>query len=403
MKIREDAFTLVFQFTVFSLHLYINLIPMHIRIAEIQSYLQHNDHSLAVRRILDASLDTADLSLLKEAIQVSQLHRQYKEAALPPVFFESANNLLNKINHVTERFTDNTMPLVTAREISKTYSSGNFSLQPISLQVNTGDVFGIVGENGNGKTTLLRCMAGQLALDSGELRFTRLQDPDHYEIKHHLAFIPQRIPRWFGLLKDNLHFSAAISGVKGEENKVMVDFMLERLDLTPYAHLTWNQISSGYRTRFEIARILLQKPKLLILDEPLANLDINAQQSILTDLRFMAKSVHNPMGILLSSQQLHEVEKIADTVLLIKKGSCLFRTGEQEKTATAFVIELETTINRQQLLSVLAEEGEVQFNGGFYTITSATIPAQEILSKLVSAGIPISYFRDITHSTKRFI
>jgi ABC-2 type transport system ATP-binding protein len=376
---------------------------MHKRIAEIQSYLQHNDHSLAVRRILDASLDTADLSLLKEAIQVSRLYRQHKEAALPPAFFNSANELLNRINQVTERFSENRTPLVTAKEISKTYRSGNFSLQPISLQVNTGDVLGIVGENGNGKTTLLRCMAGQLALDSGELHYTQLQNPDHYEIKHQLAFIPQRIPRWFGLLKDNLHFSAAISGVKGEENIVMVDFMLERLDLTPYAHLTWNQISSGYRTRFEIARILLQKPKLLILDEPLANLDINAQQSILTDLRFMAKSVHSPMGILLSSQQLHEVEKIADTVLLIKKGSCLFRTGEQEKTATAFVIELETTVNREQLLGVLNAQGEVQFNGGFYTITSAALPAQEILSKLVTAGIPISYFRDITHSTKRFI
>ncbi|MCS3795561.1 ATP-binding cassette domain-containing protein [Niastella sp. OAS944] len=376
---------------------------MHKRIAEIQSYLQHNDHSLAVRRILDASLDTADLSLLKEAIQVSQLYRQYKEAGLPPSFFETANTLLNKINNVTERFTESTRLLVTATEIGKTYGSGNFSLKPISLQVKTGDVLGIVGENGNGKTTLLRCMAGQLALDSGELHFPQLQNPDHYEIKHQLAFIPQRIPKWYGQLKDNLHFSAAISGVKGEENTVMVDFMLERLDLTPYAHLTWNQISSGYRTRFEIARILLQKPKLLILDEPLANLDINAQQSILTDLRFMAKSVHNPMGILLSSQQLHEVEKIADTVLLIKKGSCLFRTGEQEKTATAFVIELETTANRDQLLTVLAAQGELQFNGGFYTINSATLPAQEILTKLVTAGIPISYFRDITHSTKRFI
>ncbi len=88
----------------------------------------------------------------------------------------------------------------------------------------------------------------------------------------------------------------------------------------------------------------------------------------------MAKSVHNPMGILLSSQQLHEVEKIADTVLLIKKGTCLFRTGEQEKTATAFVIELETTAGRDQLLTVLAEQGEAQFNGGFYTITSARLP-----------------------------
>src|SRR5688572_3221509 len=108
MKIRTDAFTLVFPIFAFSLHLYTNLIPMHKRIAEIQSYLQHNDHSLAVRRILDASLDTADLSFLKEAIQVSQLYRQYKEAGLPPAFFDSANNLLSRINNVTERFTEKT-------------------------------------------------------------------------------------------------------------------------------------------------------------------------------------------------------------------------------------------------------------------------------------------------------
>ena len=376
---------------------------MHTRIAEIQSYLRHHDHSLAVRRILDASLDTADPALLKEAIQVSQIYRQYKQGELPATFFESAHSLLNKINSVTERFVDQSTRLVTARNISKSYKSGNFSLQPISIQVNTGDVLGVVGENGNGKTTLLRCMAGQLALDSGDLGFPLLTNPDHYEIKHHLAFIPQRIPRWYGLLKDNLHFAAAISGISGEENSTMVDFMLERLDLTPYAHLTWTQISSGYRTRFEIARILLQKPRLLILDEPLANLDINAQQSILTDLRFMAKSVHNPMGILLSSQQLHEVEKIADSVLLIKNGSCLFRTGDQEKTATAFVIELETTASRETLLSVLDGQGDLQFNGGFYTITSKELQAQKILSKLVTGNVSITYFRDITHSTKRFI
>ncbi|MBO9204764.1 MULTISPECIES: ABC transporter ATP-binding protein [Niastella] len=376
---------------------------MHTRIAEIQSYLQHHDFSLAVRRILDASLDTADGTLLKEAIQVSQTYRQYKEGELPAAFFESANSLLSKINAVTERFAFQPARLVTASEIGKTYDSGYFSLEPISIQVNTGDILGVVGENGNGKTTLLRCMAGQLALSSGELDFPLLEHPDHYAIKHHVAFIPQRIPKWYGLLKDNLHFAAAIAGVTGEENTTMVDFMLERLDLTPYAHLTWNQISSGYRTRFEIARILLQKPRLLVLDEPLANLDINAQQSILTDLRFMAKSVHNPMGILLSSQQLHEVEKIADTVLLIKDGTCLFRTGEQEKTATAFVIELETTANRETLLQVLDGKGELQFNGGFYTITSSKLPAQEVLSTLVTGSIPITYFRDITHSTKRFL
>lgn len=139
--------------------------PMHSRIAEIESYLRHNDHSLAVRRILDASLDTADGVLLQEAIQVSQTYRQYKHTELPATFFESAHNLLNKLNTVTERFVEQSTRLVTARDISKAYSSGNFSLQPISIQVNTGDVLGVVGENGNGKTTLLRCMAGQLALD----------------------------------------------------------------------------------------------------------------------------------------------------------------------------------------------------------------------------------------------
>jgi ABC-2 type transport system ATP-binding protein len=173
--------------------------------------------------------------------------------------------------------------------------------------------------------------------------------------------------------------------------------------LNDYAHLTWNRISSGYRTRFEIARVLLQKPSLLILDEPLANLDINAQQTILTDLRHMAKSVYHPMGILLSSQQLHEVEKIADTVLLIKQGQCLFRTGNDEEQARGFVLELETPSTREEILQALNEfTVQVHFNGGFYTLMNENVPVDELLKALLAAKIQLSYFRDITHSTKRY-
>jgi ABC-2 type transport system ATP-binding protein len=240
-----------------------------------------------------------------------------------------------------------------------------------------------------------------LSIDSGSLTYNQLNDPDYYDIKHHLAFIPQRIPRWYGYLKDNLHFSASLSGLTGAENELMVDFMLERLNLTQYAHLTWSQISSGYRTRFEIARILLQKPSLLILDEPLANLDIIAQQTILTDLRYLAKSVRHPMGIVLSSQQLHEVEKVADTVLFIKQGKCLFKTGEDK--ATQYVLEIETTADRDVIISIFQGHSiEVQFNGGYYTITSSEFAAKDIIQKLVASDIPLSYFRDITNSTKRF-
>ncbi len=369
---------------------------------EIHGFLHYHDYSLAIRRLLDICLDSGNDDLLKEAIALSRLYRTYQPAQteLPELKLQ-AEALLQKLENYNTPTHLNKLLLV-AESVSKTYSGSRFSLQSLNLKIRTGDILGVVGENGNGKTTLLRCLAGQLALDSGALHYPQLPKADHYAIKHHIAFIPQRIPKWYGQLKDNLHFSAAIAGILGDKNKLMVDFMLERLNLTPYAELTWTQISSGYRTRFEIARILLQRPSLLILDEPLANLDINAQQTILTDLRYMAKSIYQPMGVILSSQQLHEVEKIADTVLFIKNGSCLHRTDDKQ-VQTSYIVEVETILSRDELLKALSgSDVSVSFNGGFYTIESASSTVAELLSTLVNNSVPISYFRDITHSTKRF-
>ncbi len=376
-------------------------------INEIEGYLKHGDYDVAVRRTLDMALDTGDDALIKNALSWSKAYHIYAndkvDKAIPTNFLEQANQLLSTANKYENNAVATASPLITAEKISKTYSAGGFSLKPINLSINTSNVLGVVGENGNGKTTLLRCLAGQLALDGGTLNYHLLQNPDAYAIKNHIAFIPQRIPKWYGLLKDNLHFSASIAGVYGYKNELMVDFMLERLNLSSYAHLTWNQISSGYRTRFEIARILLQKPRLLILDEPLANLDINAQQTILTDLIYMAKSSHNPMGIILSSQQLHEVEKVADTVIFIKKGNCLYSSNDRAEKIVSNAIEFETTAARESIINLFGEQNiELQYNGGFYTIISTQYTIQEIIAKMVTANMPLTYFRDITYSTKRF-
>lgn len=376
----------------------------NLHVAEISSYLQHQDHSLAVRRLLDVCLDINKPGLVRKAIELSRTyHRTIKDKQEASAeFLSSANELMQQISAESIESPAAEL-LVDVEQVSKTYRSGNFTLSPVSFKVLTGDIFGVVGENGNGKTTLLRCLAGQLAIDSGSVHHTQIKETGYYAIKHQVAFIPQRIPRWYGLLKDNLHFSASIAGVHADDNDIMVDFMLERLGLGAYANYTWNQISSGYRTRFEIARVLLQKPSLLILDEPLANLDINAQQTILTDLRFMAKSIKHPMGVVLSSQQLHEVEKIADNVLFIKKGSCVLQTKERTADVKAYVLELETAAGREDLIRILGENNvSIQFNGGFYTITSISVSAQDMLNKLVSSQVSISYFRDITFSTKRF-
>jgi ABC-2 type transport system ATP-binding protein len=374
--------------------------------SEIQSFLQHGDISLAIRRLLDLTLDTADQQLIRDAIQISKayhvLPEQEGEKLADEKVEQLALELLGKIKTNGQTLKP-AQVLVSAKEISKKYSKGNFSLKPTSIDIESGKIVGVVGQNGNGKTTLLRCIAGQLAIDNGMIDYSLLEKPDHYAIKNHIVFIPQRIPRWFGMLKDNLHFSASISGNTGEWNNLLVDFMLERFQLRNYAHLTWDRISSGYRTRFEIARILLQQPSVLILDEPLANLDINAQQTLLTDLRFLTKSAFNPMGAILTSQQLHEVEKVADNVLLIKDGVCVFRTDESMSVNAEVFFEIETTSQREEIIIALKNfDPQVKFNGGFYTISSVRGDMNAMLSDLLRSGIRVSYFRDISKSTKRF-
>lgn len=393
--------------TIFNLHLFKRLTLMSSANYEVLEHIQHRDYSLAIRRLLDMSYDSGNLSIIREATDWSrkwneQLNNK-PDAELAEDFSETAHALLQKSIAEIEKKDHEPTALLDAVQISKTYTKGNFRLNPINISIKSGDILGVVGENGNGKTTLLRCLAGQLFPDSGNVHYQLLSNPDYYNIKNYVAFIPQRIPRWYGKLKDNLHFSASIAGIHGNANDVMVEFMLERLNLSRYAELTWTQISSGYRTRFEIARILLQKPQLLILDEPLANLDIKAQQTILTDLKYITAWRNHPMGVILSSQQLHEVEKVAHKVLMIKNGSCI--NGDELKTeATNFtaVLEIETKASREELLEVLGNDVDVKYNGGFYTISSSAENVQMLIAKLLSRGITISYFRDISKSTKRF-
>ena len=373
--------------------------------AEIIAHLEHNDISLAVRRMLDLSLESGNRELMKESITWSRnLHNQPAEDKVDAAFLQQGYALVEKAKQLKTVAGPAITELVQADNISKRYQSGNFSLKPVSMKISNGQITGVVGENGNGKTTLLRCLAGQLAIDNGQINYSLLKNPDYYDVKNYVAFIPQRIPKWYGLLKDNLHFSASIAGVKGEENELIVDFMLERLGLAKYAMLTWSQISSGYRTRFELARILLQKPQLLILDEPLANLDIKAQQTVLTDLKFLARSSYNPLGIILSSQQLHEVEKVADDVIFIKDGQAIYHsTSRPEQHFSGYSLEIETKESREYIQQVLAgKDASISFNGGFYTIVSQHTKVSEMISTIISSGMQVTYFRDITYSAKRY-
>src|SRR5690349_20856111 len=154
---------------------------MYNRIGEIQSYLSHHDFSLAKRRLLDMSLDSGNAVILQCAIQWSQkynaalLQQNSTNQEASAAFISEAEVLLNQLQDYQQAILHRApQPLLIAQDIGKKYTKGTFSLKPMSLQIHTGSVSGVVGENGNGKTTLLRCLAGQLAQDTGTIEFSQL-------------------------------------------------------------------------------------------------------------------------------------------------------------------------------------------------------------------------------------
>ncbi|MDJ0728781.1 MAG: ATP-binding cassette domain-containing protein [Crocosphaera sp.] len=302
--------------------------------------------------------------------------------------------------------------VVYASNITKQYSGkvSDFKLILPELELKFGEITSLVGENGNGKTTLLRIIIGELAQSSGVLKYPVLIDlkkHNWYQIKQQIAYIPQELPKWSGLLVDNLHFAAAIHGIKGKENEDEVDFILWRLGLDKYRNATWNEISGGFKMRFALAKALVWKPKLLVLDEPLANLDVNTQLLFLQDLRYLADSLAHPKAIILSSQHLYEVESITNNIVFIKEGSVLYNgklaNFGEDREENAF--ELGCRLSKEELMDILEKISytEIQIIGHHQYIvnTSRSITANDMMKLFIDHNITLKYFRDISKSTRR--
>src|SRR5690606_21422336 len=155
--------------------------------------------------------------------------------------------------------------------------------------------------------------------------------------------------------------------------------------------------------RFELARTLLRKPEILLLDEPLANLDVLAQQIILEDLKSIANSVNNPIALILSSQQLYEVEKISDKVIFLKNGK--YNEPKPETEKPRLILELDSNSTREELTNVFSELAieKITFNGGIYMLYfSGETTFSDVILALGQNKIPMIYIRDISASTRRF-
>lgn len=296
-------------------------------------------------------------------------------------------------------------------EITKIYKSksGGFELEPINISLDAGEIMAVVGENGAGKTTLLEIVARELARTGGSLIYPYLQETGRssaYKIRQKVVMLRQDLPSWEGTLKSNLHFTAANHGIKGNENEEWVDFILESLGLEKYVEATWKQISGGFRTRYSLARALVQRPNLLALDEPLANLDINTQLVLLNNLKELVANFVEPISILISSQHLHEIESISDKIIFLRDGETIYngRMADFESERKDNTFELVTDANKKEMKKVLKALGvrEIEQAGeNFLVKVPVKIDGQAVLRALLDGGVKIELFRDISRSTRK--
>ena len=374
------------------------------RIKEVHSFFENKDTVLGFRKLMDCVIDTQNLDLYREVIALTDWKETNPERQ--DELIERSLKILDHVSKIPITEYDTQKPLLVGENLIKSYGRNRFKLGPISVEIKKGQVYGLVGENGNGKTTLLRVLAKELKYNEGSLdfKFDKSYRSD-YDLRANIIYIPQRTQRWYGSLKDNLKFVLSSYGIPPEENETRVLMMIARFGLWNYKHLKWSELSSGYKMRFELARTLLRQPELLLLDEPLANLDVLAQQVILEDLKSLCNSINNPIALILSSQQLYEVEKISDKVIYLKNGQYKDNKQDIEEDSNQLIVEIDCNAEREELISVFENQNleKLIYNGGIYVAYfNETTSFYEVLESLGKHQIDVTYTRNITKSTRRF-
>lgn len=209
------------------------------------------------------------------------------------------------------------MSAVVARGVSKRYGA-TLALDSLDLEIGRGEVFGLLGPNGSGKTTFIRLLAGYLLPSAGALTVCGCDAVDEsLQARRLIGYVPEAAPVYgYMRVREFLAFMARLRGVAGNRVKDAVDRVIAALALEPVADRPAHTLSRGFRQRTAIAQALVHDPELLILDEPANGLD--PRQII--EIRTLIRGLAGRHTVLMSSHVLSEVAKTADRVGVLLDG-----------------------------------------------------------------------------------
>jgi ABC-2 type transport system ATP-binding protein len=201
--------------------------------------------------------------------------------------------------------------------VSKRYGS-TVALASLDLEINRGEVFGLLGPNGSGKTTFIRLLAGYLLPTAGQLEICGCDAvAQSLQARRLIGYVPEAAPVYgYMRVREFLTFMAQLRGMTGRAVADAVDRVIAALALQSVADRPTRALSRGFRQRTAIAQALVHDPELLILDEPANGLD--PRQII--EVRDLIRSLAGHHTVLMSSHVLGEVAKTADRVGVLLDG-----------------------------------------------------------------------------------
>lgn len=198
---------------------------------------------------------------------------------------------------------------------------GNIAVDSIGFTVGQGEIVGLLGPNGAGKTTTINMVLGVLEPDAGSIRIEGVElarERSRALERTNFAAVYAPLPGNL-TVRQNLRIFGMIYGVRGLAGRI--DELLAEFDLVRFGDTRCGVLSSGEQTRVALAKAMLNRPRLLLLDEPTASLDPATARDIRTRIRDFAAA--GAGGVLWTSHNMYEVEEVCDRVLFLSRGRIL--------------------------------------------------------------------------------
>lgn len=236
--------------------------------------------------------------------------------------------------------------IVRVQNLVKRYGE-LLALDHLSFSVDAGEIFGLLGPNGSGKTTAINCLLALLSYDKGEIElFGRPMTPEAYELKRQVGIVPQNVAVFNELtVYENIDYFCGLYVNEKNLRKELVSEAIEFVGLKDFKNFYPPKLSGGLLRRLNIACGIAHKPKLIILDEPTVAVDPQSRNKILEGILDL-----NRQGatVIYTSHYMEEVEQICSRIMILDKGRVI-ATGTKDELKAMITLGEKITVESQHI------------------------------------------------------